>query len=158
MTPLDLQDDVAKDLQKVFKEYKYKDSEGKLVPLHIYTQNVPVNSTDDNDDLTPYIIVRVNGGYDSGLEDSSYEVDLVIIVGLWDNDPKNQGYRDLISILNKVYERYSKNPITDAGTGSFCGGWNFAMQEDAYFPYHFAAATMKFNIAAVRRELDYIWQ
>lgn len=59
MTPLDLQDDVAKDLQKVFKEYKYKDSEGKLVPLHIYTQNVPVNSTDDNDDLTPYIIVRV---------------------------------------------------------------------------------------------------
>lgn len=171
MTPLDLQDELVEEIKRIFNasEYLYKkptdpsededeieDVEEKergfeLVPIQVFAQDIPVLDTDDESDPVPYIIVRLNSGSDEGTRDSFNEVKLVIIIGIWDDNPDQQGYRDVMNIIQKLYHRFHKDPNLN-GKAAYSGGFKWAMQEDGYFPYFFGACTLTFNIAAIRRE------
>lgn len=175
MTPLFLQDDLIDDLKEMFELFSYKtpDYEAiedpdydeieprynkptpfKMVPLNIYAQQLPVQQSDDDIDPVPYLIVRLNSGHDVGDGASNNTVKLVIVIGIWDDDPQNQGHRDVMNIIDKIYERFSKNPCLK-NKYVFAGDFNWALQEDGYFPYHFGACSMAFNISSIRREDPY---
>lgn len=172
MTPINLQDDLVDELKHLFEPFAYKapldiedfedeteDSEKeaaeqpryKRVPLNVYAQALPVQESDEDADPVPYLIVRLSSGSDSGGESSFNTVKLVIIIGIWDDDLSNQGHRDVLNIIQKIYERFSKNPCLNHRS-VYTGEWNWALQEDGYFPYYFGACSMSFNIAAIRRE------
>lgn len=150
MTPLDLQDSLVKDIKKIFAGYEYKTPAGKKIPINVFPQNIPVNESDDDEDPIPYIIVRLNTGDDVGGKDSNYVISLVIIIGIWDDSLDSQGHRTVLNIVNKIYERYQKNPSVDGAI--YTGEFHWANQEDGYYPYYFGACTVSFNIPAVRRE------
>lgn len=166
MTPLDLQDDLVAELKELFQPFLYKvpmdledlDTEdgeaaalAKRVPLNVYSQALPVQQSDEEEDPVPYLIVRLSSGEDSGGESSFNTVKLVIIIGIWDDALDNQGHRDVLNIIQKIYERFSKNPCLNHRS-VYTGEFNWAAQEDGYFPYFFGACSMSFNIAAIRRE------
>ena len=167
MTPINLQDDLVDELKRLFEPFLYKapidindeseetengsDHAFKRVPLNIYPQALPVQETDDEADPVPYIIVRLNSGYDPGRESSFNTVKLVLVIGIWDDDLSNQGHRDVLNIIQKIYERFSKDPCLNRRS-VYTGQFDWALQEDGYFPYHFGACSMSFNIAAIRRE------
>lgn len=166
MTPLDLQDDLVAELKELFQPFLYKvpmdledldteDGEAaastKRVPLNVYSQALPVQQSDEEEDPVPYLIVRLSSGEDHGGESSFNTVKLVIIIGIWDDALDNQGHRDVLNIIQKIYERFSKNPCLNHRS-VYTGEFNWAAQEDGYFPYFFGACSMSFNIAAIRRE------
>ena len=166
MTPLDLQDDLVAELKELFQPFLYKvpmdledlDTEDggaaasvKRVPINVYSQALPVQQSDEEEDPVPYLIVRLSSGEDPGGESSSNTVKLVIIIGVWDDALDNQGHRDVLNIIQKIYERFSKNPCLNHRS-VYTGEFNWAAQEDGYFPYFFGACSMSFNIAAIRRE------
>lgn len=151
MTPIELIDELAKELKSIFKGQEYKSSNGKYVPLNIYKHALPINETDDDPDRIPYVIVRVSSGKDDGPGDSFNTVKLVIIIATWDDSLDQQGYRDVLNIIQKIYERFQKSPNLN-NKAAFDGKFEWLLQEDDYNPFFFGACSLQFSIAAVRRE------
>lgn len=151
MTPLMLQDELVEEMSRLLDGYLYKTPAGERVPIKVYAQNVPINETDDDEDPIPYVIVRLNSGDDEGTRDSFNIVKLVIIIGIWDDSLDNQGHRDILNIVQKVYERFHENPNLN-NKAVYTGDFHWALQEDTYYPYSFGACSLNFNIAAIRRE------
>lgn len=151
MTPLMLQDELVEEMKRLFADYLYKNSLGERVPIKVYAQNIPIQQNDDEEDPVPYIIVRLNSGNDPGTRDSNNTVKLVIIGGVWDGEKEAQGHRDLMNIFQKVYERFQTTPNLN-NKAVYCGDFNWALQDDNYYPYSFGACSLSFNIAAIRRE------
>lgn len=151
MTPLMLQDELVEEVKRLLEDYLYKMPTGERVPVKVYAQNIPVNETDDEEEPIPYIIVRLNSGEDSGIRDSVNTVKLVIIIGIWDDGLEAQGHRDVMNIIQKVYMRFQTNPNLN-NKAVYSGEFNWALQEDGYYPYFFGACSLSFHIAAIRRE------
>lgn len=154
MTPLELQDELIDELREIFKEYAYKTPLGTRIPLNIYAQSVPINETDDDDDPVPYLIVRLNTGDDDGSQSSFNKVNLVIVVAIYDDELNAQGHRDVLNIIQKIYERFHKNPNLH-NKAAYTGEFHWAAQEDNYYPFYFGACSISFNVAAIRREDEY---
>lgn len=154
MTPLDLQDELVEELKRLLSDYLYKAPSGERVPINVYPQSIPINETDDEEDPIPYIIVRLNSGNDDGTRDSNNTVKLVIIIGLWDDALDAQGHRDVANIIQKIYHRFQTNPNLN-GKAVYSGAFDWALQEDNYYPYSFGACSLSFHIAAIRREDEY---
>ncbi len=154
MTPLELQDELVGEMSRILDGYTYKTPEGERISINVFAQNIPMNETDDEDDPVPYIIVRLNSGEDDGTRDSFNTVSIVVIVGIWDDALDAQGHRDVMNIIQKIYQRFHENPDLNQ-KAAYAGGFKWAIQNDAYYPYCFGACHMKFQIAAIRRE-DYL--
>ena len=155
-TPIMLQDELVEELKGLFKDCLYKKPGTKeRVHINVFPQNIPVNESDDEDDPVPYIIVRLNKGTDDGKRDSNHTVRLVIIVGIWDDALDAQGHRDVLNIINKVYERFHVNPSLN-NMAVYAGEFNWALQEDGYYPYYFGACSLDFHISAIRREDEFV--
>lgn len=154
MTPLELQDELTGEVSRILDGYTYKTPNGERVPINVFAQNIPMNETDDEDDPVPYIIVRLSSGEDDGTRDSFNTVSIVVIVGIWDDALDVQGHRDVMNIIQKIYQRFHENPDLNS-KAAYAGEFSWAIQDDEYYPYSFGACHMKFHIAAVRRE-DYL--
>lgn len=151
MTPLMLQDELVEEVKNLLSGHLYKTPAGECIPINVYPQNLPVNETDDDADPIPYVIVRLNSGEDKSEGDSNNTVKLVLIIATWDDALNNQGYRDVLNIIQKIYHRFEMNPNLN-GVGVFNGAFKWAIQDDNYYPYNFGACELNFHIAAVRRE------
>lgn len=153
MTPLELQDELVTEMSRILDGYLYKvpGDMTRRIPINVFAQSIPVNETDDEEDPIPYVIVRLNSGNDKGEKDSFNTVKLVIIIGIYDDALDAQGHRDVMNIIQKVYMRFHKDPNLN-GKAVYTGEFNWAMQEDNYYPYSFGACSLAFHIAAIRRE------
>ena len=154
MTPLELQDELVGEMSRILDGYTYKTPEGERIPINVFAQNIPMAETDDENDSIPYIIVRLSSGEDDGTRDSINTVSIVVVVGIWDDALDAQGHRDVMNIIQKIYQRFHENPGLN-GKAVYTGEFKWAIQEDDYYPYNFGACYMKFQIAAIRRE-DYL--
>ena len=159
MTPLALQDELAKEIKGLLKGELYENPSGDMVPINVYTQLIPVSESKDEDEPVPYIIVRLDSGEDLGgvkrsgrSYDEGYKIDVIIIITLWKETKENQGYRSLVNIINRIYERYAKRPALDNMEGVFDGRFQWKLQEDAYYPYCIGACYLTFQIPAVQKE------
>ena len=155
MTPLELQDELVEEMKELFKDYLYRPASSKeRVPLQVFPQHIPINETDDEEDPVPYLIVRLSSGDDDGTRDSNNIVKLVIIAGIYDDNLNAQGHRDVMNIIQKIYDRFHKNPNLH-DKAAYTGEFHWAAQEDNYYPFYFGACSIAFNIAAIRREDEY---
>lgn len=154
MTPLMLQDALVEEIKNLFAEDRFKAPGDRMVPINVFSQSLPIQESDEDEDPVPYIIVRLSKGIDEGTAESNNTVKLVVIVGLYDMDPNAQGHRDLLHVIGTLYERFQKKPCL-AGKYVFTGAFEWAIQEDGYFPYYFGVAEMLFNIPAIRREDEF---
>ena len=151
MTPLMLQDDLVEEIRRIFEGCRYREPSGNCVPVNVFAQNIPVNQTDEEDEPFPYIIVRLGSGSDSGKGDSFNTVDISMVIGTWDDSADAQGHRDVMNMIQKIYERFHEAPCLN-GRAVYTGEFEWVMREDLYHPYFFGACGMSFNIPAIRRE------
>lgn len=154
MTPLELQDALVEEMRGLFRGYAYKTPAGDRVPVHVYPQNIPIHETDDEDSPVPYIIVRLSDGRDDGSRDSFNTAGIIVIVGIWDDGLDAQGHRDVMNIIQKIYERFHRNPDLNH-KAAYKGEFHWAVPEDQEYPYYFGACGMSFYIAAIRREDEF---
>ncbi|MBD5509983.1 MAG: hypothetical protein HDR08_01795 [Lachnospiraceae bacterium] len=151
MTPLMLQDDLVEEIKSMFRGLLYRTPSGGRVPLNVFAQNIPVNQTDEEDEPYPYVIVRLASGGDSGKGDSFNTVEIAMVIGTWDDSADAQGHRDVMNIIQKIYERFHENPCLNS-RAVYAGEFEWVMREDLYYPYFFGACGMAFRIPAIRKE------
>ena len=125
MIALSLQDALVRRLEEVFgDEYTLKDKNGKEKPLRLFPQYLPrprgivpkkkapggkpeedpeIYGPEDFEANFPCIVVKLDEGRDK--EENAPDatrIDVRILVGVYDDDPDCQGYRDVLNVLEKI--------------------------------------------------------
>lgn len=150
MTATMLQEEIVKELEAIFKGDLFKDSLGKYVKLNVYEQQLPIREDEDSPDPMPYIIVRLETGSTKSGTDPQ-EVLVTLLFGYFDDSPENNGHKGVLGMIQKVHERFEKQPML-ANQFMFQDPFDWALQDEESFPYFFGAASMTFKTAAIRKE------
>ncbi len=170
-----LQDDLVKELRKIFEDFPLKSPKGGLSKVSVFSQYLPVPkpSMPPLEDLDPvlveeglaasnvaaepqpcpYIIVRVEDGKIDTIE-GDQTIEVYLLIGVYDDDLNNQGYKDVLNIIQKIYERFSKNPILSRMYECVMP-IEWAMQEEESYPYYVGGMSLNFITCPIRREDPY---
>lgn len=150
MTATMLQEEIVKELEAIFKGDLFKNSFGEYVKLNVYEQQLPIREDEDSPDPMPYIIVRLETGSTKSGTDPQ-EVLVTLLFGYFDDSPENNGHKGVLGMIQKVHERFEKQPML-ANQFMFQDPFDWALQDEESFPYFFGAASMTFKTAAIRKE------
>lgn len=155
MIPSELQDALNKELKTLFINQRFLNQDKDLESVNIFSQDLPIESNreDEDEDLFPYIITRlIDGSVDTN---EPYIVRTLLIIGIYDENPNKQGYKDVLHIINMIYERFAKNPIlADQFTANMPFSWS--LQDEDTHPYFFGGIELSFRIPSItRRETEY---
>ena len=170
MTQEFLQDAVVADLEQLFKGETLKNSAGVERRIQVFPQDLPIRAgadlepeldPEEDPDLEPeqppedvpepYVIVRIPGGELPG-QDTRQQVELVLVICVYDPDPNRQGFRDALHIVNTILTHYGRNGIV---------GRRYEVQypiqwvvpEEDTHPYYFAGMALKLAAPAIFKEV-----
>ena len=164
MTAFELQDDLIKELKALFIGFKLKtpnigdDGNATLSSPNIFGQSLPIREDDDaEDDPYPYIIVRIDSGDMKG-DVVAHLIKTRLLIGAFDDNNNTNGHKDVLNVIQDIYERFSKNPVLankyvmkqDSETP-----FTWALQDEDTHPYYFGAIEMIWETRAIRRESKY---
>lgn len=164
-----LQDALAAELAEIFRYHLFRDPQGNTVKINIFKQSLPVPTaaampetvTDEEleegtydpvakEDPYPYIIVRVEQGTIEDI-DQAQTVVINLIIGVIDRDYKNQGHKDVLNIIQRIYERFAKKAIL-ANKYECTPPMEWALQDEESYPYFFGGLALNFKTVPIRRE------
>lgn len=151
MIPLELQDELVSRMQEQFKHLRLKNLLNKQVPINIFSQHLPTRSKiDESNNLYPCIIVRLaNGsGYQGNTENST---NVQFIIGVIDRESSNQGYRDALTVGNKIIENLKRNPVINSKF-ELAEKINWAYHDEDSEPYYFAGIETTWRTPSFLRE------
>ena len=135
MIPLELQDMLVERVENEFKDFRLKNINNERVPINVYPQHLPNKSKDDKDPY-PCIIVRLANGNNADIEEPATTT-IQIIIGVVDRDSNNQGYRDALTVSNRIIESLKRNPMIN-GKYELTLPINWAYNDEDAEPYFFA--------------------
>ena len=172
MTSTFLQDALQEELQALFDGLRLEDPYGKRAPINVYKQRLPVPVAKDipstvtdmeleegmynTESVTvpfPYIIVRLEDGIIEKI-DREQTVHVNLLIGVIDRNPDNQGHKDVLNLIQRITERFLKNPGL-AETYACLPPIEWALQEEGSYPYFFGGMAMTFETAPIVREDPY---
>ncbi|MCM1026093.1 MAG: hypothetical protein NC432_06635 [Roseburia sp.] len=170
-----LQDDLVEELKTIFKDLHYKTPGGELSEINVFPQALPIpgpaeppegeapeyleeglGATDPvkAEDPYPYAIVRIEDGKIEAI-DGNQAVTVLIILGAYNDDLKNQGHKDILNMIQKIYERFAKNAIL-AQKYELVHPITWTLQEEESYPYFIGGVALTFNTLEIRREDPYV--
>ena len=150
-----LQRAVMDDLRKLFKNDRFKAPDGGTASMKVYKQQLPkLPLQDDEDeadgsDLFPFIVVRVMSGKIES-PDASHEVTLLLWIGVFDDDLKNEGHDAVLEIIERVQQHYQEKPTL--GAAFFKDPFEWALQDEESFPFFYGGCSLTFQLPAPRVE------
>lgn len=145
-----LQDAMVVDLQDLFKNRRYKTPGGGDAALSVFPQNLPKRESEDDDDPFPYIIARIDSG-DIETQTDPCKVSVFILIGVYDDDVKNQGHRAVLEIMEVIQQHYEETPLLD-GQFTFTDPFHWALQDEESYPFFFGGIEITFSVPAPRRK------
>ncbi len=171
MIPLALQDALVKELGTILKPLKFKNRYGKLSPVNIYSQYLPVSDSSSNIDgktgdmafdfqgindkyesLLPFVVVYLQEGViQTGA--MAHSMSTGFAIGVYDNDGSRQGYRDVMLVISKITERFEKNDIlANKFIAQFPVEWSLQEPDDITCPCFYGSMVLDFATPTYRRE------
>ena len=154
MTADILQEKLIKRVEKVLENLELPTVSGKRRKIKIYSQdlNIPDDEDEDSDIETataPYVIVRITDGFQETW-DSALQVNVVFIICIYAKDTDKEGTKDVMTIINKLYQSFAESPNIDEFEAEPPLEWTLQTDVDTY-PYFFGAVSIGFNCPAARR-------
>lgn len=115
MIPIKLQASLKLRAENFFEHALFKNPKPEpgmeMVSLQVFEQNLPQKSKEESS-FFPFLIIKLLEG-ERKTSEGPHLVNVGFIIGAFDADSDNQGYRDVAAIINKLYENLSKYPIAD---------------------------------------------
>lgn len=115
MTAQILQEELVKEIGVIFRDDLFKDSAGEYIKMNVYEQNLPIRQDEDAPDPIPYVIVRVETGQVKGGVEPQ-EVFVTLLIGYFDDDAGNNGHKGVLGIIQKIQERFMKEPSSQSNS------------------------------------------
>ena len=152
MTQISLQDAVVGDLKVLFIHSRLKNSRGIEREVAVYPQDVPIKQDEDVQPPEAYVSVRLMGGTITGDEEPQ-EVDLVLLICVYDENPDRQGYRDALHIQNEIYRHFAVNGIVGKKY-QLVYPIRWESQGEDTHPFYFVGIALKFEIPSISKEAE----
>ena len=158
-------DALNEDLKELFAGQLFQSSAGERRPIRYFVNDLPVATGNDEDRSQnaqePYIVARImEGTIPEG--DAAQEVQIVLVICLYDDRPDRQGYRDVLHIIQEITARYCKNPVIRIRPGSAGArggpytvrkpiGWS--VQNQPTTPYYYGIVEFTLEIPTICPEV-----
>ena len=154
MTADILQEKLIKRVEKVLENLELPTVSGERRKIKIYSQDLNIPDDEDEDiDIematAPYVIVRITDGFQESW-DSALQVNVVFIICIYAKDTDKEGTKDVMTIINKLYQSFAECPNVDEFEAEPPIEWTLQTDVDTY-PYFFGAVSIGFNCPAARR-------
>lgn len=154
MTADILQEKLIKRVEKVLKNLELPTVSGERRKIKVYSQDLHIPDDEDEDiDIetatTPYVIVRITDGFQETW-DSALQVNVVFIICIYAKDTDKEGTKDVMTIINRLYQSFAERPNIDEFEAEPPIEWTLQTDVDTY-PYFFGAVSIGFNCPAARR-------
>ena len=152
MTADILQEKLIKRVEKVLKNLELPTVSGERRKIKIYSQDLHIPDDEDEDIETataPYVIVRITDGFQETW-DSALQVNVVFIICIYAKDTDKEGTKDVMTIINKLYQSFAESPNIDEFEAEPPIEWTLQTDVDTY-PYFFGAVSIGFNCPTPRR-------
>ena len=107
----------------------------------------PPQDPEADDDPFPYLIVRLDRGGITG-PDAPHRISVIVLIGIFDDDPRNQGHIAVTEIIERIQQHYQEQPVL--GAFSFADEFNWVLQDEEEYPYFFGACSFAFDAPAPR--------
>ena len=150
MISLELQDELILRMKKEFEHLKLKNLENDKAPINIFSQHLPAKSKKEDIDPYPCIIVRLTNGSSMDVDDPN-STTIQFIIGVVDRDSSNQGYRDALTVANRICKNLQKNPMVDKRY-ELQLPINWAYNDEDAEPYYFAGIETRWSNPGYLRE------
>ena len=160
-------DALTDDLEDLFAGQLFRSSAGGERAIRYFVNDLPVATGNDEDRSQdaqePYIIARITEGtIPEG--DAAQEVQIVLVICLYDDRPDRQGYRDVLHIIHEITARYCKNPVIRIRPGSAGArggpytvkkpiGWS--VQNQPTTPYYYGIVEFSLEIPNICPEVPF---
>lgn len=151
---------IGKELKHITNSMSFKSPGGGCRPLSVFLQALPVTSLENGDDggePFPYCIIRVQEGEQGGAMSPQY-VRVVMLIGLWDDNEKQEGWQGILNIIQRFQERFYKNPVLENTyvmadeEGNQPIKWALQEDYDETYPYFFGGLETVWQTPSIRRE------
>ena len=154
MTADILQEKLIKRVGKVLANLELPTVSGEGRKIKIYSQDLNIPDDEDEDidietTIAPYVIVRITDGFQESW-DSALQVNVVFIICTYAKDTDKEGTKDVMTIINKLYQSFAEYPNIDEFEAEPPIEWTLQTDVDTY-PYFFGAVSIGFNCPAARR-------
>ncbi|MCM1307577.1 MAG: hypothetical protein NC223_03160 [Butyrivibrio sp.] len=154
MTEMDLLDGLAAETAEALKDFRLRSAKGNLIPINIYTQNLPLKEGKEDEKQYPYVCVCFDEAEIVSCE-SPKTVNVYFVIGIIDRAKDKQGFRDVLQIEELIAQHIFRKGII---AGAFRAEYpfrNFLQPEDVY-PYFVGGIETRFEMPVVREEDEYI--
>ena len=102
----------------------------------------PPQDPETDDDPFPYLIVRLDRGGIAG-PDAPHRISVIVLIGIFDDDPRNQGHIAVMEIIERIQQHYQETPAL--GAFSVADEFNWALQDEESYPYYFGVCSFAFD-------------
>lgn len=146
--------DMCEEIALLFSEFKYKSESGEYCRFSIFEQALPVPSGEDEPELFPYIVIRIEDG-GTTTPSSPETVRVRFTIGIFDDDPQNKGHIDVLNAIDRIRQRFERNPLLKMQYMRLQSDQHptrWAVPDDESFPYFFGALEMFFAIPKIETE------
>lgn len=151
MIPIELQDGLEERMKKLFEieNFRLKNPDGNYVALNIFSQHLPEKTANDLS-LYPYLVIRLVEGEQNDPGEAQ-QVQVLFIVGVFDDHNSYQGYRDVVNVLQKIYENLKRNPtVNDRFELQYPIRW--ALHDEDVYPFYFGGIETRWKTPTPIRE------
>lgn len=155
MTIEGMLDALAEETAEALKGFRLRSAKENLIPINVYTQNLPLKEGKDDERIYPFVCVA----YDSSDIADSYEgkelVDIYFLIGIIDKEKDNQGYRDVLQMIERIRQHFFRKGIIKNAFRLEYPVHTEIQQENTY-PYFVGGINAKCELFIVTEEDKFI--
>lgn len=151
MIPIALQAGLKIRAEEIFAHTRFKKAvlgSDETVKLSVFEQNLPQKKEKD-ENFFPFLVVKMLDGEKKSVQ-SEHLVHIGFVIGVYDNDPEGNGYRDVVTIINKLFENISENPVID-GRFELSEPIKWKVHEEETDPYFFGVVETTWTVPSLTR-------
>lgn len=155
MTIEELLDALAEEITKALEGFHLRSAKENQIPINVYTQNLPLKEEKDDEKIYPYVCVCFDTSEIENAYDGKELVNLYFVVGVIDREKDNQGYRDVLQIIEQVKQHFFRKGIIQNAFRLEYPVKSTIQQEDTY-PYFIGGFEAKCVLFIVTEEDEFI--
>jgi hypothetical protein len=155
VTELDLLDGLKDEVTEALKDFRLRSAKDNLIPINVYTQNLPVKEGKEDEKQYPYVCICFDESEIASAESDRKIVNIYFVIGIIDREKDRQGYRDVLLIEEFISQHiFRKGVVAKAFRPDY--PFRNMLQGDDTYPYFIGGIESKWEMPFVREEERYI--
>lgn len=162
MVVLEFLDCIEMELNRIFEGMIFENSSGKKSSMHVFKQDYPIRKfnadgedEEDEDDVFPYCLVRVENGTSGSIQ----AVDITLTFGICERSEENNGEIRILNLIERVCQYFlNKRVIGEKFRLDYNIPirWGLPTEKENTYPYFYGLMEMTWNSFYEAKEDNYV--